>query len=179
MYACRWVWVWVWVGFHHFHHVHRLSLYGHTGVLGSGHSPLVRPTVQARGARGASLCCPSTTAICTLGQNLARCGRTTMEVGWWLRGFRRASSTLLVQRAHHHCIAPCVVCVLVLSQLVVLAAARGPPLPTQLGVFRRKDALDAQLPPPAYRHAQSKYRYHHLSFERPTLSPVELTGDPS
>ena len=57
-------------------------------------SPLVRPTVQARGA---SLCCPSTSAICTLGQNLARCPRTTLEVGRWLRGFRRASSMVLVQ----------------------------------------------------------------------------------
>ena len=37
------------MGFHHFHQVSRLSLYGHTGVLGSGCSPLVRPTVQARG----------------------------------------------------------------------------------------------------------------------------------
>ena len=35
----------------------RLSLYGHTGVLGSGRSPLVRPSVQATGA---SLCRPST-----------------------------------------------------------------------------------------------------------------------
>ena len=26
-----------------------------------------------------------------LGQNLARCPRTTLEVGWWLRGFRRAT----------------------------------------------------------------------------------------
>ena len=57
-----------------------------------------RPTVQARGA---SLCCPLTSAICTLGQNLVRCPRTTLEVGWWLHGFRRASSTVLVQRAHH------------------------------------------------------------------------------
>ena len=79
----------------------RLSLYGHTGVLGSVRSPLVRPTVQARGA---SLCCPSTSAIRTFGQNLARCPRTTLEVGWWLRGFRRASSTVLVQRDRHACI---------------------------------------------------------------------------
>ena len=28
--------------------------------------------------------------------------RTTLEVGWWLRGFRRANSTVLVQRPHHH-----------------------------------------------------------------------------
>ena len=47
-------------------------------------------------ARGASPCCPSTSAICTLGQTLARCPRTTLEVGWWLRGFRWASSTVLV-----------------------------------------------------------------------------------
>ena len=71
-------------GVHHFYQVSWLSLYGQTGVLGSGSSPLVRPTVQARGA---SLCCPSTSAIRTFGQNLARCPRTTLEVGWWLRGF--------------------------------------------------------------------------------------------
>ena len=77
-----------------FHHFSQVSLYGHTGVLRSGRSPLVRPTVQARGA---SLCCPLTSAICTSGQNLARCPRTTLEVGWCLHGFRRASSTILVQ----------------------------------------------------------------------------------
>ena len=46
------------------------------------------PTVQARGA---SLCCPSTSAISTLGQNLARCPRTTLEVGVvapWLPPFQ-------------------------------------------------------------------------------------------
>ena len=43
-------------------------------------------------ARSASLCCPSISAICTLGQNLARCPRTILEVGWWLR----ASSTVCV-----------------------------------------------------------------------------------
>ena len=68
-----------------FYQVSRLSLHGHTGVLRSGRSPLVRATVQARHA---SLCCRSTSAICTLGQNLARCPRTT------LRG-----SMVLVQRA--------------------------------------------------------------------------------
>ena len=45
--------------------------------------------------------------------------------------------------------------VLGLSQLVVLAAARLPPWPTQFSNFPRKDALDARLPPPAYRHARS------------------------
>ena len=50
-----------------------LSLYGRTGVLGSGRSPLVRPTVQARDA---SLWCLSTSAICTLGQNLVHCPLT-------------------------------------------------------------------------------------------------------
>ena len=88
------VWVWVCVGvgvwgFHHFYQVSQLSLYGHTGVLGSGRTPLVRPTVPARGA---SLCCPSISAICTLGENLACCPRRTLEVGWWLRGFCQASS---------------------------------------------------------------------------------------
>ena len=71
-------------GFHHFYQVSRLSLYGHTGVLGSRRSPLEQ-------AIGASLCCPWTSVICTLGQNLACCPRTTLEVGWWLSGFRRAS----------------------------------------------------------------------------------------
>ena len=112
-----------------------------------------------------------------LGQNLARCPRTTPEVGWWLRGFRRASSTLIVQRARHRHVAPCVVCVLGLSQLVVLAAARRPPRPTQLGDFPRKDALDARLPPPASRHAPTGDRSHDITVARPTLSPVELAGD--
>ena len=58
------------MGFRNFYQVSWLSLYGHTGVLRSGCSPLVRPMVQARGV---SLCCPSSSAICTLGQNLARC----------------------------------------------------------------------------------------------------------
>ena len=49
-------------GVHHFYQVSRLDLYGHTGVLGSGRSPLMRPTVQARGM---SLCCSSTSAKCT------------------------------------------------------------------------------------------------------------------
>ena len=80
------------MGFHHFFQVSRLSLYGHTGVLGSHRSPFVRPTVQARGP---SLCCPSTSAICTLGQNLARCLRTTLEVGWWLHGFRQPVIAML------------------------------------------------------------------------------------
>ena len=38
-------------GFHHLYQVSRLSLYGHTGVLGSGRPPLAQ-------ARGASLCYP-------------------------------------------------------------------------------------------------------------------------
>ena len=124
-----------------------------------------RPSVQARGA---SLCCPSTSAICTRGQNLARCPRTTLEVGWWLRGFHRASSTVIVQRARHRHVAPCVVCVLGLSQLVVLV---GPPRPTQFGDFPRKDVLDARLPPPASRHARSGDRSHDHSVARPTPSP--------
>ena len=65
-------------GFHQFYQVSRLSLYGHTGVPGSGRPRSVRPTVQARGA---SLCCPSTSAICTLGQTLACCPRTPLEHG--------------------------------------------------------------------------------------------------
>ena len=81
-----------------------------------------------------------------------------MQVGWWLRGFRWASSTVLVQQPRHCHVAPCVVCVLGLSQLVVLAAARRPPRPTQIGDFPRKDALDARLPPPTPRHAQSGNR---------------------
>ena len=61
----------------HFYQVSRISPYGHSGVLGSGHSHRSRPTVRAQGA---SLCYPSTTVICTLDQNLARCPRTTPEV---------------------------------------------------------------------------------------------------
>ena len=38
--------------FHHFYQVSRLSVYGHTGVLGSGRSHYSRPTVQARGVCG-------------------------------------------------------------------------------------------------------------------------------
>ena len=127
-------------------------------------------------AHGARQCGPSTSAICTLGQNLARCPRTTLEVGWWLRVFRWASSMVLVQQAHHCHVAPCVVCVLGLSHLVVLAAARRLPWPTQFGYFPRKDALDARLPPPASRHAQSRNGSHDLSVAKPTLGPVELTG---
>ena len=48
----------------------------------------------------------------------------------------------------------------------------------QFGDFPSKDALDTRLPPPTCRHAQSGNRSHHLSVARPTLSPVELTGDP-
>ena len=35
------------LGVHHFHQVSRLSLYGHTGVLGSGRSPLVQASSTA------------------------------------------------------------------------------------------------------------------------------------
>ena len=73
---------------------------------------------------------------------------------------------------------PRMLCVLGLSQLVVLAAARRLPRPTQFGDFPRKDALDAQLPPPASRHARSGDPSHDLSVGRPTLSPVELAEDP-
>ena len=43
--GCVWGCLCVW--FHHFYQVSRLSQYGHTGILGSGRSPLVRPTEQA------------------------------------------------------------------------------------------------------------------------------------
>ena len=69
-------------------------------------------------------------------------------------------------------------CILGLSQLVVLAAARRPPRPTQFGNFPRKDALDAWLPPPASRHVHSGIRSHDLSVVRSTLSPLELAWDP-
>ena len=84
-----------------------------------------------------------------LGQNLARCPRTTLEVGWWLRGFRRASSTALVRARHRH-VAPCVVCVLGLPQLVVLAAARRPPRPTHLAISPERMPLThgCRRPPP-------------------------------
>ena len=47
------------------------------------------------------------------------------------------------------------------------------------GDFARKDAHDTRLPPPASRHVRSGDRSHNLSVARPTLSPVELAGDPS
>ena len=46
------------------------------------------------------------------------------------------------------------------------------------GNFPKEDALDSRLPPPASRHARSGDRTHDLSVARPTLSPVELAGDP-
>ena len=45
--------------------------------------------------------CPLTSAICTLGENLACCPRTTLEMTW-LCGFCRANSRVLVQQARHH-----------------------------------------------------------------------------
>ena len=36
-------------GIHHFYEVSRLSLYGHTGILGSGRSPLLRPMAWGGG----------------------------------------------------------------------------------------------------------------------------------
>ena len=111
-------------------------------------------------------------AICTLGQNLARCPRTTLEVGWWLR---RASSTVLVQQGHHCHVAPCLVCVFGLSQPMVLVVTRLPLRPTQFGHFPRKNALDTRLP----LQAQFGDQLHDLSVVRPTLSPVEIAGIPS
>ena len=46
-----------------------------------------RPTVQARGICVPVL--PLDQCVMHLGQNLARCPRATLEVGRWLRGFRR------------------------------------------------------------------------------------------
>ena len=46
------------------------------------------------------------------------------------------------------------------------------------GDFPRKDALDARLPPPASRQARTGDRSRDLLVARPTLSPVELAGDP-
>ena len=124
-----------------------LDPYGHTGWVGSlpHHS---RPTVQARGVCVPVL--PLDQCVMHLGQNLARCPRTTLEVGWWLRGFRRASSTASVRRARHRHVAPCVVCVLGLPQLVVLAAARWPPRPTHLTISPERMPLThgCRRPPP-------------------------------
>ena len=85
-----------------------------------------------------------------LGPNPARCPKTTREVGWWLRGFRRASSTALVLRARHCHVAPCVVLVLGLPQMVVLAAARRAPQPTHLAVSLEKMPVThgCRRPPP-------------------------------
>ena len=93
---------------------------------------------------------PLDQCVMHLGQNLARCPGTTLEVGWWLRGFRRASSTALVRRARHCHVAPCVVCVLGLPQLVVLAAARRPPRPTHLAISPERMPLThgCRRPPP-------------------------------
>ena len=57
----------------------RFDLYGYTGVLGSGRSPLQ----QAFGAgQGCVPVLPLDQCDMHLGQNLARCPRTTLEVGW-------------------------------------------------------------------------------------------------
>ena len=77
-------------GVHHFYHVSRLSLHGHTGILGSGRSPLVWPTVQTRGV---SVCCPSTRAICTLGRYLAYPGSGVVAPWSPLGQFLGISST--------------------------------------------------------------------------------------
>ena len=76
VYVCMCVCVCVW-WYCHFYQVSRISPYGHSGVLGLGRSHRSRPTVRAQRA---SLCYPSTSVICTLDQNLARCPRTTLEV---------------------------------------------------------------------------------------------------
>ena len=81
MYVCVCVCMCVYVcavwGYCHFYQVSRISPYGHSDVLGLGRSHRSRPTV---GAQSVSLCYPSTSVICTLDQNLARCPRTTLEV---------------------------------------------------------------------------------------------------
>ena len=72
-------------------------LYGRTGILGLGRTPLVLALL----GQACVHLSPSTSALMHLGRDLAFCPRTTLEVGWWLLGFHRASSTVLVQRACH------------------------------------------------------------------------------
>ena len=167
------------VWFHHFYQVSRLSLYGHTGVLGSGRSPLV--IGEAHGAGQG--CVP----VLPLDQCYMHCRPEPGSLPQDHPGSAVVAPSLPLGQLHGisytspslpSCpVAPCVVCVLGLSQLVVLATARQPPRPTQFGDFPSKDALDARLPPPASRHARSGNRSHDLPVARPTLTPVELTGD--
>ena len=74
----------------------RIHPYGHTGILGS-------PLVQALWARGVFLCAPPPLHYALWARAWIR---TKLEVGWWLRGFHQASSTVLVQRARHRNVAP-------------------------------------------------------------------------
>ena len=94
---------------------------------------------------------------------------------WCLPG----SHTVIVPRACHRHATPCVVCVLELSQLVVLASARRPTWPTQFGDFPENDAPDAQQPPPASKRAGSWVQSHNLLVWRSTLGSVQLAGDPN
>ena len=176
-YACMCVCVCVYVsvGCCHFYQVSRISPYGHPGVLGSGHSHRSRPTVRAQGA---SLWYHSTSVICTLDQNLARCPRTTLEVRvvapWLPPGRLHGNSST---SPSWPCCPVCCVC----DGAITAGGARGSEaasMPTHSATFSEKGALDARLPPPAPRHAHSGNRTHDLSGASPTLSPVELAGDP-
>ena len=78
MWGCGIVCVWRGGGVYHCYRASRLTLYGHTGVLGSGRSPFG----EAHGAgQGCVPVLPLDQCDMHLGQTPARCPRTTLEVG--------------------------------------------------------------------------------------------------
>ena len=95
-----------------------------------------------------------------LGQNLARCPRTTLEarvVALWLPPgqLHGMSST----SPSSPCCPVCCMCI----GASTAGGARGSEAAStaySFGDFPRKDALDARLPPPASRHARSGDRTH-------------------
>ena len=148
-------------GYCHFYQVSRISPYGHSGVLGLGRSHRSRPTVRAQGA---SLCYPSTSVICTLDQNLARCPRTTLEVrvvAPWLPPGQLHGNSLT--GPSWPCCAVCCVCWG--NHSWWCSRQRGGIHAYSFSDFLRKGA-------------HSGNRTHDLSGASPTLSPVELAGDP-
>ena len=131
----------------HFYQVSRISPYGHSGVLGSGHSHRSRPTVRAQGA---SLRYPSTSVICTLDQILARCPRTTLEVRvvapWLPPGQLHGNSST---SPSWPCCPVCCVC----DGAITAGGARGSEaasMPTQSATFSERVPLTHgfRRPPP-------------------------------
>ena len=172
--SCVRVCVCVCAGYCHFYQVSRISPYGHSGVLGSGHSHRSRPTVHAQGA---SLCYPSTSVICTLDQNLARCPRTTLEVRvvapWLPPGQLHGNSSTSPSSP---CCPVCCVC----DGAITAGGARGSEaasMPTHSATFPETIPLTHgyRRPPPS---TPAPGVNQVLSGASPTLSPVELAGDP-